>query len=267
MADGTGTTADEGPITRRLSLVVSQAQRAADDRAETRRVRLMILDRDRELVRALAGRAGTRGWESHVLGKPTTRRLLARMKIDVLLVDPAVIDSDPWRWLERIASGLPGLAVVICAGPSTVTERVRALEFVDDWLSKPVHPDEVIARVERAVQRRRRADGALTAPAAHTGELELRVQERRVLVAGVDAHLTPREFEVLHVLTDNQGVVVERGEIFARVWGYAMVSGDRSVDVHVRKIRAKLALVSPAWSYIHTQFRIGYRFQPERERG
>lgn len=230
-----------------------------------RGLRLMILDRDRELVQALEERARWRGWESHVLDRPATRRLLARMRVDVLIVDPAAIDSDPWGRLELLASGLPALAVVVCAGPSTVSERVDALEFgIDDWLSKPVHPDEVMAHAESAVRRRRRTVARAGADALHIGELEIRAAQQQVFAGTRSARLTEREFLVLQVLAEDAGNVVERPVIYWRVWGYTMVAGDRSVDVHVRKIRAKLERVSPEWKYIHTQFRIGYRFEPER---
>jgi len=61
--------------------------------------------------------------------------------------------------------------------------------------------------------------------------------------------------------------VLEREEIYQRVWGYAMAHGDRSVDVFVRKLRGKLEGRSPSWTYIHTHFGIGYRFQPESKDG
>ena len=57
--------------------------------------------------------------------------------------------------------------------------------------------------------------------------------------------------------------MIERGEIYRRVWGYEMAHGDRSVDVFIRKLRIKLEQLSPSWSYIHTHFGIGYRFDPE----
>src|SRR3712207_4946136 len=57
---------------------------------------------------------------------------------------------------------------------------------------------------------------------------------------------------------------LQREEIYEEVWGYAMAHGDRSVDVFVRKLRLKLETASPGWSYIHTHFGVGYRFQPER---
>jgi DNA-binding response OmpR family regulator len=57
--------------------------------------------------------------------------------------------------------------------------------------------------------------------------------------------------------------VLEREDIYQRVWGYTMAHGDRSVDVFVRKLRSKLEAVSPGWRYVHTHFGVGYRFAPE----
>ena len=72
-----------------------------------------------------------------------------------------------------------------------------------------------------------------------------------------------REFELIQLLSASNGQVLPREEIYERVWGYAMVHGDRSVDVFVRKLRQKLERVSPGWRYIHTHFGVGYRFEPE----
>ena len=65
------------------------------------------------------------------------------------------------------------------------------------------------------------------------------------------------------MLAEHAGKVLERDEIYRRVWGYAMIHGDRSVDVFVRKLRSKLQKRSPGWDYIHTHFGIGYRFDPQ----
>jgi DNA-binding response OmpR family regulator len=75
--------------------------------------------------------------------------------------------------------------------------------------------------------------------------------------------LTRREFELLRLLAEAPGTVLERETIYQRVWGYAMAHGDRSVDVFVRKLRHKLEQHSPSWRYIHTHFGVGYRFDPE----
>ena len=82
-------------------------------------------------------------------------------------------------------------------------------------------------------------------------------------MGGQSVGLTRREYELLALLARAEGRVLEREEIYQQVWGYAMVRGDRSVDVFVGKIRGKLTARSPAWRYVHTHIGVGYRFDPE----
>ena len=95
------------------------------------------------------------------------------------------------------------------------------------------------------------------------GEIEIRGDQFQVFVAGVSLDFTRREFELLQLLAESSGRVLEREAIYQRVWGYAMAHGDRSVDVFIRKLRQKLEKHSPGWAYIHTHFGVGYRFDPE----
>ena len=95
------------------------------------------------------------------------------------------------------------------------------------------------------------------------GELEIRSDRFQAFVDAVSVDLTRREFELIQLLAEAEGQVLQREEIYQRVWGYAMVHGDRSVDVFVRKLRQKLERASPGWRYIHTHFGIGYRFDAE----
>ena len=95
------------------------------------------------------------------------------------------------------------------------------------------------------------------------GELAIRSDRFQAFVAEASVDLTRREFELIELLAGAEGRVLEREEIYQRVWGYAMARGDRSVDVFVRKLRQKLERASPSWRYIHTHFGVGYRFAPE----
>jgi DNA-binding winged helix-turn-helix (wHTH) protein len=95
------------------------------------------------------------------------------------------------------------------------------------------------------------------------GEVEVRTDHFQAFVNGSSLDLTRREFELIELLATAEGRVLEREEIYSRLWGYAMVRGDRSVDVFVRKLRQKLEKASPRWRYIHTHFGIGYRFAAE----
>lgn len=93
--------------------------------------------------------------------------------------------------------------------------------------------------------------------------LEIRPNECQVLVSGRRARLTVREFEIFFALVQHRDRVVRRQELYDMVWGGQMAYRDRSVDVFVRKVRRKLAAVSPEWIYIHTHFGIGYRMSIE----
>ena len=93
--------------------------------------------------------------------------------------------------------------------------------------------------------------------------MEIRADQFQAFVGGASVELTRREFELIQLLAEAEGQVLQREEIYQRVWGYAMVHGDRSVDVFVRKLRSKLEKASPEWRYIHTHFGIGYRFAAE----
>ena len=95
------------------------------------------------------------------------------------------------------------------------------------------------------------------------GEVEIHRDQYQAFVRGTSIDLTRREFELIELLASSGGRVLEREFIYQRLWGYAMVRGDRSVDVFVRKLRQKLERVSPGWRYIHTHFGIGYRFAAE----
>lgn len=93
--------------------------------------------------------------------------------------------------------------------------------------------------------------------------LEIRPAELQVLVDGNRAGFTVREFELFFLLAERRDSVVQRPSIYELIWGGEMPRRDRSVDVLVRKVRAKLEGVAPDWRYIHTHFGIGYRFTPE----
>jgi DNA-binding response OmpR family regulator len=226
-------------------------------------LRLAVVDADSGFVQVLTKRLDRLGWEHRVLVSPVSVDTLVAMRLGALVIDLATLGPQAWEYLERVCSSLPGLGVVVCTGRSTVAQRVRGLRLgADDWVTKPCHPEELIARVEAVVRRRRRAEAPAAAPIT-AGEVEVRADQFQAFVRGRSVDLTRREFELIQLLADAEGRVLEREEIYQRVWGYAMARGDRSVDVFVRKLRQKLEKTSPGWRYIHTHFGVGYRFAPE----
>jgi DNA-binding response OmpR family regulator len=231
-------------------------------------MRLAILDTDSGFVRVLVKRASDLGWQYRRLEAPPRTEDLVAMRVNALVVDLALLGPGAWEFLERVTLALPGLGVVICTAPSSVAQRVRGLRSgADDWVTKPCHPEEVLARVEAVVRRRKRASARVDTGPLVAGELEIRADQFQAFVRSTSVDLTRREFEVLQLLAQAKGKVLQREEIYQAVWGYTMAHGDRSVDVFVRKVRQKLEKVSPDWNYIHTHFGVGYRFDPERREG
>jgi len=228
-------------------------------------IRLAVIDDDSGFVTVLAKRTQAAGWQQRQVASAIPPEELIAMKLNAILIDPAVLGDESWTYIERVGGMLPDLGVIVCTGPSTVPQRVRALRLgVDDWMTKPCHPEEAIARIEAVARRGRRARTAkLESGPMIAGEIEIRGDQFQVFVAGVGLDFTRREFELLQLLAESSGRVLEREAIYQRVWGYAMAHGDRSVDVFIRKLRQKLARRSPGWTYIHTHFGVGYRFDPE----
>jgi DNA-binding response OmpR family regulator len=235
---------------------------AATQRAHNR-LRLAVVDRDPGFMQVLSNRLDALGWDLRALSSAVTVDALVGMRLNAIVVDLTVLGPGSWEYLERVCARLPGLAVIVCTGPSSVAQRVRGLRLgADAWMTKPCHAEELICVIEAAIRRHRRNEMPHMDDAVHIGEITIRPDLYQAYAGNTSLELTAREFEILHLLSQSDRVL-RREEIYERVWGYAMAHGDRSVDVFVRKLRQKLRVASPVWNYIHTHFGVGYRFAPE----
>jgi DNA-binding response OmpR family regulator len=229
------------------------------------RVRVAVVDRDSGFLQVLKKRLDAVGWEHHMLPAPVNPDRLVTMRIHALLIDLELLGAESWPYLERVCARLPGLAVVVCTSRASVAQRVRGLRLgVDAWITKPCHPEEVLAVVQAVVRRQRRGEIPTFDQTVEVGEITIRPDRHQAYARGVSLDLTAREFEILYLLSQAERVL-RREEIYERLWGYAMAHGDRSVDVFVGKLRQKLRAASPTWTYIHTHFGVGYRFAAESE--
>ena len=227
------------------------------------RPRIAVIANDKAFVQVLLNRVDRLGWQalSHEV-TPSMHELLGE-RLSAIVVDPEVLEEDVFGYIESVGKLAPELALVVVSASSSVRDRVRALHLgADDWIQKPCHPDEVAARIEAILRRGRRATSRLMTTPAQSGELEIDLSRFQAYVGESSLDFTRREFEVLRLLAGAVGKVLTREEIYEQVWGYRMAHGDRSVDVFVRKVRQKLEKASPEWTYIHTHFGLGYRFEP-----
>jgi DNA-binding response OmpR family regulator len=228
-------------------------------------LRIALIDDDSGMITVLDRRFAANRWESRVIGYAADPDQLTALKLHALIVNPAITGLG---YIERVAERLPGLALLVCSRAAPVADRVRALRTgADDWITKPCHPEELVARIEAVLRRRRAGELPDGDEIVTAGELAIRHDRFDAYANGTPATLSRKEFELLAQLAGAGGRVLEREDIYQRVWGYTMARGDRSVDVFVRKLRQKLEAISPEWRYVHTHFGVGYRFAAERADG
>jgi DNA-binding response OmpR family regulator len=226
-------------------------------------LRVAVLDRDSGFLVVLANRMERLGWKHRVLSARVSAKTLASIEVDALIVDVAILGARRWKWLARLCEQRPDVRVIVCTGSSTVAERVCALRLgADDWLSKPCHPEELIARIEAVTAHRLRPETRDLEPVT-VGEVEIRPDQYQAFVRGRSLRLTRREYQLIELLSRADGEVLAREGIYECLWGCEMIRNDRSVDVFVHKLRRKLERASPGWRYVHTHFGVGYRLAGE----
>ena len=175
--------------------------------------------------------------------------------LDLVLPDGTGIDV--CREL-RTWSAMP---ILILSAVGDEDEKVRALEAgADDYVVKPFSPRELVARVR--AQLRRRSPSAQT-PWVVSGAFEIDRDGRRARYRGQRLDLTRYEYGLLEALLERPGAVLSRAQLMDRVWSGALESGDRTVDTHVKTLRAKLRAVGgePAEAAVRTHRGIGYSLE------
>jgi DNA-binding response OmpR family regulator len=190
---------------------------------------------------------------------PSTLRAV-RAGTDVVILDvglPVVDGFEIVRTLRREGRPQP---VLLLTARSDEVDRVIGLELgADDYVTKPFSPREVVARV-RALARRGGMAAALAPALLRYGRLEIDEAAREARVDGRDLGLKPREFALLLQLASNPGVAFSRANLLAAVWGFDFAGDERTVDVHVRRLRARLEDEAALPRVLETIHGFGYKF-------
>ncbi len=136
--------------------------------------------------------------------------------------------------------------VIMLTARTEESDRIVGLEVgADDYLAKPFSPGELVARVRALLRRANRSSAASGAPLEY-GPIAVDADRHTVSIAGRDISLTAKEFLLLAYLLEHRGRVLSRDVLLADVWGYRYTGGTRTVDVHVRRLREKLPLLTDA---------------------
>jgi DNA-binding response OmpR family regulator len=189
----------------------------------------------------------------------TGLEMFAAQEPDLVLLDlrlPDLSGFDVCRTL-RAGSKVP---IIIVTAQADTHDLVAGLEAgADDYITKPVVPKELAARIRAALRRVQLHEASPAAPPSRFGDVELRREQGIALKGGVELNLTKTEFRLLCEFADHAGMVLSRDQLLERVWGYEYLGDSRLVDAHVRRLRVKIEDHPDEPKLVVTARGIGYR--------
>jgi DNA-binding response OmpR family regulator len=203
--------------------------------------RVLVVEDDPRLAEMLSEYLGQAGFRITVAssGASALRQLAAEASYDAVVLDLMLPDMDGLDVCREIRARADTPVLMLTARGDAI-DRIIGLELgADDYLPKPFEPRELLARL-RAVLRRRGPAGAVAEPLLHFGRLDIDVAARAVLLDGDRRELTSYQFELLLALAQNAGRVLSREALMDKVKGAHLEAFDRSIDVHVSRIRAAI---------------------------
>lgn len=200
-----------------------------------------IIEDEATIATAIADRLRKEGLRVEVAADgPSGVDLCERAQPDLVILDVMLPGFDGLEVCRRIQQKR-AVPVLMLTARDTETDVLVGLGVgADDYMTKPFSVRELVARVHALLRRIDKLDASAKEPVVEAGPVELDPSTRRVRRDGEVIHLTPIEFDLLHLLARSPGVVFTRERLLGDVWGYADGSGARTVDSHVAALRRKL---------------------------
>ncbi|HKU67865.1 MAG TPA: response regulator transcription factor [Candidatus Baltobacteraceae bacterium] len=221
---------------------------------------VLVAEDDPAIRELLSHHLQREGFDVLAVGDGNAALRAARELADVLVLDiglPAIDGLEVARTLRREQCEIP---IIMLTARADEIDRIVGLELgADDYICKPFSPREVVARV-KAVMRRAGVPNEQKAPVLNFGRLEIDEAAREVRVDGCDVKLKPREFALLLTLASNPGVALSRRTLLEKVWGFDFDGDERTVDVHVRRVRLKIEEEPDLPPMLQTVHGFGYKF-------
>ncbi|GAB2819378.1 response regulator transcription factor [Actinocorallia aurea] len=224
--------------------------------------RVLVVEDEESFSDALSYMLRKEGFEVAVAATgPDALEAFDRNGADLVLLDlmlPGLPGTEVCREL-RSRSSVP---VIMLTAKDSEVDKVVGLELgADDYVTKPFSSRELVARI-RAVLRRQGDVEEIVPAALEAGPVRMDVERHIVSVGGEIVQLPLKEFELLEVLLRNAGRVLTRMQLIDRVWGADYVGDTKTLDVHVKRLRAKIEPAPSTPRYIVTVRGLGYKFEP-----
>lgn len=181
----------------------------------------------------------------------------SKQKIDLVILDVMMPKYDGWYVLERIRDFM-SIPVIMLTARSEEYDQLKGFKLgADDYVTKPFSPSVLMARINKLLKRDKKVHEEVV-----FGVVRMDLAAREVFVEDAKVSLTPKEYELLKYFIDNKGIALSRDKILNAVWNYDYFGDLRTVDTHIKQLRAKLGKFG---FYVSTVRSIGYRLDLENE--
>lgn len=225
---------------------------------------ILLVDDDEDILELLEYNLSTEGFEILKAQDGEEAMELATSKLpDLILLDIMLPEKDGLQIIRELRQqrSTRHIPVIFLTAKDSEVDEIVGLEMgADDYIVKPISIRKLVARVKAALRKpanaTRPSEGIL-----RFGELEIDPDAYQVHIEGDEVKFTKKEFEVLAYLASHPGRVITRENLLNEIWGYDAVVVDRTIDVHIRKIREKLG--ERYMRYVETIKGVGYRFKSE----
>ena len=222
---------------------------------------ILIVEDDEVIMGTLAYNLARAGFAvSRATDGAAALKLARKVRPDLILLDLMLPGESGIEVCQRIRETDAEVVIVMITAKDAEEDKVRGFEAgADDYVTKPFGMKELVARINANL---RRSDAGQRGKVLEVGNLTLDTKNFTATLSGEPLNLRVKEFELLAALAGAQGELKTREELAKEVWGHAGVGSSRTIDVHIRRIRAALARDG---EYIHTARGLGYRFEvPDR---
>lgn len=227
-------------------------------------MKILVVDDEQSIRELLEFNLKKNGYET--LTAADGREALQKAEgTDLILLDLMLPEIDGIEVCRRLktAARTADIPIIMLTAKAEEVDRIIGLEMgADDYVAKPFSMRELMARI-KAVLRRSSSSDRNNSNVLVIGRLKIDFASYQVWLADASVPLTPKEFDLLKLLVTNQGRAFSRDELLERVWGYEYYGDTRTVDVHIRHLRLKLAADEALSNAIETVRGVGYLFTPK----